>query len=87
MVQLKRAGKLQCLAGLIIGRMSGTKDNPENAFGKCVEEILQEHVADYNYPVAFQFPMGHEAPKLAFPHGSLGTLCVQNDEVVLSFGN
>ena len=58
MVSLKRAGKLQNLAALIVGGMTQMHDN-EVPFGKTVEEIVLEHVAEYNYPVCFGFPSGH----------------------------
>ncbi len=85
MVQLKRAGKLQDLAGLVVGKMVYIKDLLSLPMNKSAEEIIQEHIAGYNYPVAFQFPIGHQAPNLAFPHGSIGTLCVGNDQASLIF--
>jgi muramoyltetrapeptide carboxypeptidase len=85
MVQLKRAGKLQDLAGLVVGKMVYIKDLLSLPMHKSAEEIIEEHVASYNYPVAFQFPIGHQAPNLAFPHGSIGTLCVGNDQASLIF--
>lgn len=85
MVQLKRTGKLQHLAGLIVGSVVDMKDESGNPFGKSAEEIIKEHVADYDYPVAFHFPIGHKAPNLAFPHGSIGKLCVEKDKVSLVF--
>ncbi|MHA7877309.1 MAG: S66 peptidase family protein [Bacteroidota bacterium] len=85
MVQLKRAGKLQHLAGLIVGKMPHMQEHPSCFIGKSAEEIIREHVADYDYPVAFQFPIGHEAPNLPFLHGSIGELCVQGDKVRLVF--
>ena len=87
MVQLKRAGKLQNLARLIVGNMTRMQEHPSCPMGKSAEAIIQEHVASYNYPVAFRFPIGHEAPNLAFPHGSLGTLRVKNDKASLVFEN
>ncbi len=87
MVQLKRAGKLQHLAGLIVGKMVHMQDLLSLPMNKSAEEIIQEHVASYNYPVTFQFPIGHQAPNLAFPHGKVGTLCVRNDKVNLVFEN
>jgi muramoyltetrapeptide carboxypeptidase len=85
MVQLKRAGKLQHLAGLVVGKMFCMKDLVSLPMKKSAEAIIQEHVADYSYPVAFQFPIGHQAPNLAFPHGAIGTLCVGNDKASLAF--
>ena len=85
MVQLKRAGKLKDLAGLVVGKMVYMQDLPSLPMNKRAEEIIREHVASYNYPVAFQFPIGHQAPNLAFPHGKIGTLCVESDKASLVF--
>ncbi len=85
MVQLKRAGKLKDLAGLVVGKMVYMQDLSSLPMNKSAEKIIQEHIASYNYPVAFQFPIGHQAPNLAFPHGKIGTLCVGNDKASLVF--
>ena len=87
MVQLKRAGKLKHLAGLIVGKMVFMKDIPTQSMKKSAEAIIKEHVASYDYPVAFQFPIGHGVPNHAFLHGGIGTLCVKNDQVNLVFEN
>jgi muramoyltetrapeptide carboxypeptidase len=58
MMQLKRAGKLTNLKGLIVGGMSDMRDNTI-PFGKSAVEIIAEAVAEYNYPVCFDFPSGH----------------------------
>ncbi len=87
MVQLNLAEKLQYLAGLVVGNMGYMKDIPTLAMKKSAEAIIQEYVAHYDYPVAFQFPIGHQAPNLAFPHGGIGTLCVKKDQVSLVFEN
>lgn len=84
MVQLKRAGKLQKLKGLIVGDMSAMNDN-QIPFGKNAYEIIQEHVESYAYPVCFGFPVGHEARNLAIPFGSTGTLVVKEEGATLVF--
>ncbi len=58
MMALKRSGKLDNLAGLIVGGMTEMKDNTV-PFCKTAEEIIAETVADYKYPVCFNFPAGH----------------------------
>jgi muramoyltetrapeptide carboxypeptidase len=58
MIALKRSGKLENLAGLIVGGMTDMKDHLV-PFGKSAEEIILETVFDYNYPVCFGFPAGH----------------------------
>ncbi|KAA9340975.1 S66 peptidase family protein [Adhaeribacter soli] len=68
LVHLDRCGKLENLAGLIIGHMSDMKDNTI-PFGRNAYEIIREHTARYNYPVCFDFPVGHEAHNLALVCG------------------
>lgn len=68
MTQLKSAGKLENLKGLIIGHMTDIKES-ESPFAETVEEIVLNAVQDYQYPVVFQFPTGHENPNLAWIHG------------------
>ncbi len=64
MMSLKRSGKLENLAGLIVGRMSEMNDN-DVPFGKTAKEIIAETVAEYNYPVVFDFPAGHTKSNMA----------------------
>ncbi len=78
MMNLKRTGKLDKLAGLVIGDMSDMKDNTI-PFGKTAEEIIAEHVSMYSYPVSMGFPAGHEARNLALVMGQTYQLTV-NDE-------
>ena len=59
MMNFKRAGKLKNLAGLIVGGMSEMNDN-KIPFGKTANKIIAETVAEYNYPVCFDFPAGHK---------------------------
>jgi muramoyltetrapeptide carboxypeptidase len=59
MMQLKRNGKLKNLKALIVGGMSDMKDNA-TPFGKTAEEIIVDAVQDYNFPVCFNFPAGHQ---------------------------
>ncbi len=58
MMQLKRSGKLSGLKGLIVGGMSDMRDNAV-PFGKTAEEIIEEAVREYDYPVCMNFPAGH----------------------------
>ena len=59
MMNLKRAGKLNNLAGLIVGGMSEMNDN-KIPFGKTANKIIAETIEEYNYPVCFDFPAGHK---------------------------
>lgn len=82
--QLRRAGKLKDLAGLIIGHMTDIK-NSELAFGETVQQIVMHAVRDYPYPVAFSFPSGHRNPNMAWIHGGEATLDVSIKKVCLSY--
>ncbi len=85
MVQLKRSGKLADLAGLAVGYFSKIKDT-KPSFGKSVEEIVREHVEEYNYPVGFGFPVGHENRNFPVPIGHLSELSVtERDGSTLDF--
>lgn len=68
MLNLKRSGKLDHLAGLIIGGMTDMKDNTI-PFGKTAEEIIIDAVKEYDYPVCFDFPAGHVEKNLALYFG------------------
>jgi muramoyltetrapeptide carboxypeptidase len=83
MVHLKRGGKLNGLAGVIVGYMTKMLDN-DIPFGKDANEIIRDHVHDMNIPVCFGFPSGHEADNLAVPFGIDVFLEVSTEKTVLS---
>ncbi len=66
LTQLKRAGKLDHLKGLILGDFSQIKDT-QIPFGQPLEELILDKVREYDYPVGFQFPLGHEIPNYSVP--------------------
>jgi len=85
-LSLKRAGKFDNLAGLIIGGMSDMRDNAV-PFGKTAEQIIAHHLSDKNYPICFDFPCGHIDCNLALPLGIEASLEIKNDQVNLSYIN
>jgi len=66
--QFKRAGRLQGLAGLVVGQFTEMMDN-ETPFGKSAYEIILEAVAGYSFPVVFNAPIGHVDRNEAVFHG------------------
>jgi muramoyltetrapeptide carboxypeptidase len=68
MYQLKRSGKLNNLAGLIIGSFTDMKDTGR-PFGRTVYEAIQKIIAEYNYPVCFDFPVSHGTKNYALKVG------------------
>jgi muramoyltetrapeptide carboxypeptidase len=81
--QLKRSGKLDKLAGLIIGGFTDMKDT-ERPFGKTVYEVILDIVAAYNYPVCFNFPVSHGKENYALKVGGKYSLSVTKKTVRLS---
>lgn len=57
MQSFKLAGRLEDLQGLIVGGFSEMRG--EN-FGKNAYEIIYDAVHDYDFPVCFGFPAGHQ---------------------------
>jgi muramoyltetrapeptide carboxypeptidase len=82
MYQLKRSGKLDKLAGLIIGGFTDMKDT-EKPFGQTVYEIIRDAVAEYDYPVCFDFPVSHGEKNYALKVGVGYKLKVGKNKVVL----
>ena len=80
---LQRSGKLSNLAGLIIGGFKIKKDDEGEAFGKTLEEIVLEKVTDYNYPVCFDFPVGHQKNNFALKCGVKHKLFLKKDNCYL----
>ncbi|MFN8244371.1 MAG: LD-carboxypeptidase [Ferruginibacter sp.] len=81
--QLKRAGKLDQLAGLLIGGFTDAKDT-ERPFGKTVYETIHEIVKEYGYPVCFGFPVSHNKENYALKVGGTYRLTVSRQKVSLS---
>ncbi len=66
---LKRSGKLAKLKGLIVGGFKIKPDDDGEEFGKTIMEIVLEKVNDFNYPVCFDFPVGHQRANFALKCG------------------
>ncbi|MEJ7557054.1 MAG: LD-carboxypeptidase [Pedobacter sp.] len=82
MRMLKRAGKLSKLKGLIIGAFNGfeIEDIP---FGDSPEKVIWELVKEYDYPVCFNFPVGHIDDNRAMVVGKKGILNVGLEQTEL----
>ena len=85
MTQLHRAGRLANLAGLVVGQFTDMRVNLSLPFGKNANEIIAEAVADYHYPVLFDFPAGHVDYNLALPIGMSVRLVVDSERGTLDF--
>ncbi len=81
---LKRTGKLSKLKGLIIGGFKiKPAEDPADEFGKNIYEIVLEKVKEYNYPVCFDFPVGHQKNNFALKCGVKHRLSILTESVTL----
>ena len=82
---LKRSGKLSKLKGLIIGGFKvKPAEDPADEFGKDLFEIVLALVKEYNYPVCFDFPVGHQKNNFALKCGIKHKLTVTATETSLT---
>lgn len=81
LLQLQRAGKLEHLAGLVVGGFTDSRDTTIS-FGQTVEELIRERVSTYDFPVCFNFPVSHATRNYALKVGVEYKLQV-NEKVVL----
>ena len=82
MYHLKRSNKLADLRGLIIGKFSDMKDT-NIPFGQTAIEAIKNLVKEYNYPVCFGFPVGHEKENYTLKIGAKYELDVEKNFVEL----
>jgi muramoyltetrapeptide carboxypeptidase len=80
--QLKRSGKLNKLAGLVVGGFTDVTDT-ERPFGKTAYEIIRDIVKGYDYPVCYGFPVSHSKENVALKVGGKYRLSVKSKTVEL----
>lgn len=80
--QLKRSGKLSKLSGLVIGGFTDIKDT-DRPFGKNINEVIAELIAEFDYPVCFNFPVSHGKENYALKIGGAYQLSVGKKTVQL----
>jgi muramoyltetrapeptide carboxypeptidase len=73
LTQLRLAGKLDRLAGMIVGRLAGCRPGPGRA-SLGMEEILLGATAGTHYPIVTGFPSGHVRRKRTLLLGVPATL-------------
>lgn len=77
---LRLAGILPRLAGLVVGQF--TKHRGDDS--TVMYDMIHDMVAPYDYPVAFNFPIGHIEHNVPIVLGSTATLEVSDTNVKLS---
>ncbi|MBD3724418.1 MAG: LD-carboxypeptidase, partial [Flavobacteriaceae bacterium] len=84
MYNLKRNGYFDNVKGIIVGSMSDMHDN-EIPFGQNEVQIINEITKEYNIPIAFDFPAGHQKDNRTLILGSQVEFDVNEKEVKLRF--
>lgn len=81
---LKRAGYFDNCKGLIVGDMTKLRKNT-TLWGTSIEQLILDAVADYNFPIAFNMPTGHEKDNKALILGRMVNLNVTKAGSTVSF--
>ena len=81
---LDHAQILKNIKGLIVGQMTNMLDN-EISFGKDVNTIIYDIVKKYDYPVCFNFPIGHVDKNFPIIIGSQVELLVEKEQSSLRY--
>lgn len=84
MHNLKRNGYFENVKGIIVGSMADMHDN-EIPFGQNDVQIITEIAKEYDIPIVFEFPAGHQVDNRALLLGKQVDLEVNENEVKLHF--
>ncbi|HEY0415185.1 MAG TPA: LD-carboxypeptidase [Gaiellaceae bacterium] len=79
LTQLRHAGKLERVAGVVVGDMEGcdygdTRVVSDWRASKSIEDVLDKHLAGLGVPVLYKLPLGHGKHLASIPLGVRCTL-------------
>lgn len=80
MTNMERNGKIEHLAGMLVGHFSDMHDNTI-PYGQTAEEVIAEHCRKYDFPIFFNFPAGHENDNYAIKLGCSLKCTIEGDKV------
>lgn len=80
MCQLKLSGVLPRLGGLIVGQFTGYEPDADH---RSMESMIHDMVKEYDYPVAFNVPVGHVTHNVPLVESAHVYMCVDNDSVII----
>jgi muramoyltetrapeptide carboxypeptidase len=83
LLQLKRAGYFQNLAGLLLGGFTDCNE-ASLTIGKPAYELVAEHTSGTSFPIAFDFPAGHIPNNQPVLFGVKSKLLVNSQKVQLT---
>jgi muramoyltetrapeptide carboxypeptidase len=79
LTQLRQAGKLDGVAGVVVGDMEGcdygdNRDASDWRATRSIEDVLDRHIATLGVPAIYKLPLGHGKHLAALPLGVRATL-------------
>jgi muramoyltetrapeptide carboxypeptidase len=77
LIQLKHAGKLDGVVGIVVGDMEKSdwsEDRPEWPRTRSLEDVLERHLEPLGVPALYKLPLGHGKHLAALPLGVTATL-------------
>lgn len=81
---LKRAGYFNNLKGLVVGDMSRMRKNT-TLWGSSVEQLILDALSEYDFPIAFNMPAGHEKDNRALVLGNVIELKVGKEKFSITY--
>ena len=81
---LKRAGYFDNCKGVIVGDISKVRKNT-TLWGSSIEQLILDVLSEYNFPIAFNMPAGHEKDNRAIILGKTVNLTVNNEHSTIIF--
>ncbi|MFD2542695.1 LD-carboxypeptidase [Lacinutrix gracilariae] len=83
---LKRAGYFENCKGVLVGDMSKMRKNT-TLWGTSVEQLVLDALAEYDFPIVFNMPAGHEEDNRALILGRNATITVGKEKSTVVFEN
>ncbi|MDO5971948.1 LD-carboxypeptidase [Flavivirga aquimarina] len=83
---LKRAGYFDNCKGVIVGDMTKLRKNT-TLWGTSIEQLILDALSDYDFPIAFNMPAGHEKDNRAMILGRIIQLTVDKNKSSIIFQN
>ena len=81
---MKRAGYFDNLKGLVVGDMSKMRKNT-TLWGTSVEQLILDALSEYDFPIAFNMPAGHEKDNRALVLGAKINLKVDKAQSLITY--
>ncbi|MFH6996547.1 LD-carboxypeptidase [Flavobacterium sp. FlaQc-57] len=86
LIALKRNNKLANLKAILVGAMTNIKED-NLPYGKTDYEIVLDEVKEFDYPVYFDFPCGHQPDNQTLILGRTITITPDGNSVTVTFKN